>query len=286
MSIKIIMVPIGVPERDRQPVTVALSMAQRFDAHVIGLHVKADPRQMLPYSTIGLTENMAASVRSAAERSAEEVASHVRTMFAEECERAGVTMTDTPGDASGVSAGLLVESGRATAIIAERGRLADLIVARRPVTVHPSPPQLEAMLRETGRPVLLVPPGVTDVVAKRIAVGWNCSSEAASAVFASMPLLAASEAVSVLTTKKRATMRPSADDVVSYLSWHGVNATARIMSTQSKSVGEALAAETVSLAADLLVIGSYSRRRLREMVMGGVTSHVLERANLPVLMVH
>ena len=90
----------------------------------------------------------------------------------------------------------------------------------------------------------------------------------------------------VLTTKKRATVRPSADDVVSYLSWHGVNATARIMSTQSKSVGEALAAETVSLAADLLVIGSYSRRRLREMVMGGVTSHVLERANLPVLMVH
>ena len=88
MSIKIIMVPIGVPERDRQPVTVALAMAQRFDAHVIGLHVKADPRQMLPYSTIGLTENMAASVRSAAERSAEEVASHVRTMFAEECERA------------------------------------------------------------------------------------------------------------------------------------------------------------------------------------------------------
>ena len=90
----------------------------------------------------------------------------------------------------------------------------------------------------------------------------------------------------VLTTKKRAAMRPNADDVVEYLSWHDVKAESRVMDTAHRSVGEALSAEAAASGADLLVIGSYSRRRLREMVMGGVTRHLLERANLPLLMVH
>ena len=40
------------------------------------------------------------------------------------------------------------------------------------------------------------------------------------------------------------------------------------------------------VAADLLVMGGYSHSRLRELVFGGVTEHVLRQAKLPVLMVH
>ena len=38
--------------------------------------------------------------------------------------------------------------------------------------------------------------------------------------------------------------------------------------------------------ADLLVMGGYSHSRLREMILGGVTRHMLEKATLPLLLAH
>ena len=286
MTIKSILVPIGNPERARDSLAVALGLAKRFGAHVRGLHVKPDPKEMLPYATLGLSASMAESVRAAAGHGAEGIAAAALALFEEECAGAGVLLADKPSGHSSATASLLVETGRSSTILAERGRLSDLIVARRPDKVHPTPPQLESMLRESGRPVLLVPPGTRVITANTIALGWNCSSEAASAMHAAMPLLSATGSVRVLTTRKRAGMRPSADDVVSYLGWHGIAAESKVMDTSSRSVGAALLEDTAATGADLIVIGSYSRRRLREMIMGGVTRYVLEKATLPVLMVH
>ena len=38
--------------------------------------------------------------------------------------------------------------------------------------------------------------------------------------------------------------------------------------------------------AGLLVMGAYSHSRLREALLGGATRHMLERAEIPVLMAH
>ena len=38
--------------------------------------------------------------------------------------------------------------------------------------------------------------------------------------------------------------------------------------------------------ADLMVMGAYGRSRLREVILGGATEHMLRRAQLPVLMSH
>ncbi|MFX4528082.1 universal stress protein, partial [Acinetobacter baumannii] len=37
---------------------------------------------------------------------------------------------------------------------------------------------------------------------------------------------------------------------------------------------------------DLLVKGAFTRNRLRQMIFGGATSHIMEHADLPVLMAH
>ena len=37
------------------------------------------------------------------------------------------------------------------------------------------------------------------------------------------------------------------------------------------------------MRADLLVMGAYGHSRLRELIFGGATHHVLEHADLPVL---
>jgi nucleotide-binding universal stress UspA family protein len=41
-----------------------------------------------------------------------------------------------------------------------------------------------------------------------------------------------------------------------------------------------------ALGCDLLVKGAYTQSRLRQMIFGGQTSHILGNAELPVLMAH
>ena len=40
------------------------------------------------------------------------------------------------------------------------------------------------------------------------------------------------------------------------------------------------------LGCDLIVKGAYTQSRLRQMIFGGTTRHILTNANLPVLMAH
>jgi nucleotide-binding universal stress UspA family protein len=51
-------------------------------------------------------------------------------------------------------------------------------------------------------------------------------------------------------------------------------------------VPEALLGEASNSGADLLVMGGYHHSRMRQLILGGVTQHVLEAAELPVLMAH
>ena len=51
-------------------------------------------------------------------------------------------------------------------------------------------------------------------------------------------------------------------------------------------VGNLLLSRVADIGADMLVMGAYGHSRLREIVLGGVTRHILENATIPVLMVH
>ena len=72
-------------------------------------------------------------------------------------------------------------------------------------------------------------------------------------------------------------------EVPAYLAWHGITAESRAI-TPHPSVGDALT--EAARDADLLVMGGYSHSRLREMILGGVTRHMLEKATLPLLLAH
>jgi nucleotide-binding universal stress UspA family protein len=50
--------------------------------------------------------------------------------------------------------------------------------------------------------------------------------------------------------------------------------------------GEAVLRYTADLGADLLLKGAYTNSRLRQMIFGGVTRHILQEATIPVLMSH
>jgi nucleotide-binding universal stress UspA family protein len=64
---------------------------------------------------------------------------------------------------------------------------------------------------------------------------------------------------------------------------HGVAVQPEQLDQPDGDAGEALLAHAAALGADLLVMGAYGHARLRELVFGGATRHVLRAASLPVL---
>ena len=89
-----------------------------------------------------------------------------------------------------------------------------------------------------------------------------------------------------MVTEKRVDRRPSAQELVVYLKCHGISADVTMLDVRKRSVGEALLAQSKDAGVDLLVVGGYSRSRLRDIVMGGVTTHLLQHADMPVMMYH
>jgi nucleotide-binding universal stress UspA family protein len=102
-----------------------------------------------------------------------------------------------------------------------------------------------------------------------------------------MPLLAAAKEVGVFTAVE-AKHRGEAEELIAYLGWHGIGAKRDTTSSPSPTgdVGADLLALADATGVGLIVMGGYTRGRLRQIVFGGVTSHLLRHAELPVLMAH
>jgi nucleotide-binding universal stress UspA family protein len=101
-----------------------------------------------------------------------------------------------------------------------------------------------------------------------------------------MAYIVAAESVTVYTCRRYEHAEPTPSDLVKYLGWHGVKARVRTMDAHDPHVGEALLAAAAEDDVNLLVVGAYSRSRLRELILGGVTEHVMTSAEVPVFMVH
>ena len=281
MAIKKIMVPLGSNARNQAVLETALVAAQRFRAHLEVLYIRPDPRLAIPYATLGMSGSMKKTVMESARQSANEQAAKTRAAFEKFCGKHGIPIVKRPPAEAPVSASWREGVGNQSAVVAQRGLYADLIVVPRPAAA--SAEMLEAALLQTGQPVLIVPPQSQECVASKIVIGWNASAEAARAVAAAMPCLTVADAVTILISTKRAA---SAKDLAGHLVWHGVKASVRQFRVGTRSVGETLLAEARALKADLLVIGGYSHVRARELLFGGVTRHILAATEIPVLMAH
>lgn len=144
------------------------------------------------------------------------------------------------------------------------------------------------LVLSSGRPVLVVPhTRLAQHVAQRIAVAWNGSPEASRAVADAMPLLRRAQRVGVLLA--RSDDRGGFGDLIrDHLARNDVAAEIIRVDAHAhdNDAGVALLAEADGFAADLLVMGAYGRSRMRELVLGGATRHVLHHLPIPALMSH
>jgi nucleotide-binding universal stress UspA family protein len=102
-----------------------------------------------------------------------------------------------------------------------------------------------------------------------------------------MSLLQQANRVTVLTvTGGTGVPGPTAEQMVRYLQRNRVVAEPLTIELNGRNTGEAILATADSLGCDLLIKGAYTQSRLRQMLFGGATQHVLANAALPVLMAH
>ena len=79
---------------------------------------------------------------------------------------------------------------------------------------------------------------------------------------------------------------PPGEELARPLRLNGIAAEASTVKADRRGTGDTLLRVGASLGVDLLVKGAYTQSRLRQMIFGGTTSHILAEANLPVLMAH
>ncbi len=288
MTYKTILVPLGGGDSDAVALNAALSVARDFDAHVVGLFVTLDPRDAVPMLGEGMSGAMVDEIMRAAEGESNVRRAAAHRLFEDTVRAAGVERRDSPGGTEAPSAAWRDVVGRVEDVVPLEGRLADLIVFARtsPDRDIQGYATLETALLGTGRPLLIAPEVLPDVVGRHVAVAWNGRIESARAVAAALPFLRSADRVTVLTAETSATEAAAGRRIAEYLTWQGVEPAVTLIQPGSKPVGEAVLNQAVALNADLLVMGGYGHSRMRELILGGVTRFVLNHAGIPVLMAH
>ncbi len=221
-----------------------------------------------------------------------EVLDNYRKVLFEEAERAEAVFKEKCTAADVHWDWRQVEGERAESVI-ENARLADLVLLAGGDSGSETPTgeSSSRIMLECGRPVLLVPPTPMDKDAgSRVLVAWNGRREAVRAVHDALPLLESADWVKVVMVNAGADA-PDAGDLPGsalchHLARHGVKAEAQAVKARGQSDGAALMALAEKEKANLVVMGAYGHARWRELVVGGVTDHVLRHATIPVFLSH
>ena len=184
----------------------------------------------------------------------------------------------------------LVEDENGAALLMQ-SRYADLVVVGQDGPGASPARGLPQYLALHGpRPVLAVPAAYAgEPIADSIVAGWDGSVAALRAIVGALPLLERARTVRLVLVNPEHEIglhgeEPGADMAL-YLARHGVPVEVIVEQTNLPA-GDALLRLAHAHGAGLLVAGAFGHSRYREMVLGGVTRILLERAPLPVLFAH
>jgi nucleotide-binding universal stress UspA family protein len=273
---KDLVVNLGLGERDAA-CEYAVSLAETFEAHVLGLAFAYEP--VIPGAVMGgIPPEFIETQRADAQTKAQAAVAR----FEETARRVGVSYEHRILSAS--------VSGAAEQI----GRIArrfDLVVLGQPEREETVPQELvgESALFESGRPVIFVPfINKGGVRLERVMVCWDGSRAATRAIADSLPLLRKArqvEVVIIATGRSKSDEMPGAD-LGQHLARHGLKIDVKRITSPDIDVASTMLSYAADSSADLIVMGGYGHSRLREFVLGGATRGILESMTVPVLMSH
>lgn len=280
MTWKTILVQLNDERRAELLLGVATHLANRSNAHLVGLHVSAAtvylPPVPIPFGT---------DVLGSLEAGDKKEANRLREIFE-----------------AATKGGAFIPEWRAVrpahqdigAVVMDHGRASDLIVVGQSDPEWDLSPVLdfpERLTLESGRPVLVVPyAGRFGDIGKRVTIAWAGKRESTRAVFDALPLLKDAEAVQLLCVvghgaKSEPGALPGAE-MAATLARHGVKVTVQKSTVNEIGIADEILSRLADHASDLLVMGAYGHTRFRELVFGGVTRHIFRHMTVPTLMSH
>jgi len=285
---KTILVPTEHNDSMLSALDAALLLAQKFGSCIEGFPLRpavADIVAMDPdagLTMIAVKENDADMVRQSEEVFRTFMERHDVPRRADEAPEAAAAL------AASLSWAWLPSAPSGHDFVGSYGRVFDVIVLARPGGEWQSPSMvtLESALFESGRPVLIAPPKSPPSLGTNVLIAWNRSTEQARAMAFAMPILRLAQRITILTVEGSTVAGPSGVEMARSLRMNGIAADPITLTAGKRSAGEAILAKAEELNCDLIVKGAYTQSRLRQMIFGGATRHILAHAELPVLMAH
>jgi len=278
---------ILLPFNNVLPTAVSINAARTLGRHFESYIEGAFCRQLLPVIAgegITLPGDYLAEFEEEGRRQSEEA----RDVFFQLIGEADIPEADLEEATVGLRAGWTEMVGTGTGGVAEYARLFDLSIIARPgdeVAVEWKS-TIEALLFESGRPILLVGDEVPSVVGDRVVVAWNGSVEAARSVAMSEALLLNSSEVVVVTVAGATVPGPSAKQLVAQMCARNIPARAETIERGEATVGGAFLDYVEDFDADLLIKSAFTQSRFRQWVFGGATKEIIATASIPVFMCH
>lgn len=277
MGYKTVLVHCDATPGAARCLAVAIDLAKRFQAHVIGLHVRE--RFQAPLFTDASTAMDAL------------YANYEKTARADEARAAATFNEVLPG--AGLSYEWRATGGLAEDALVEASRFADILVLGQYDPEAPpaatSSDLVERVAMTTERPTLIVPYiGAAKTPGNHVMLCWNGSREAVRAATGALPFLKQAAKVTLLMID--APKAPSAGDpgagAIQWLARHGVKVVLQHDSAAGSDVGGVILSRAADGDVDLIVMGLYGHSRMREWVMGGASRTLLASMTVPLLVAH
>ena len=270
MAIKDVLVYVDNDKACGNRVLTAANLCTHFDAHLAGLYVMRN--SFIPAFA---SEFVSAAAYDIIDGQSVEQRESAKLIFIEKS-----TAADIAGEFRAVE-------GNVTNTLSVQSRYVDLLLVPRKQDDESNlniQYQLGSILLNSACPVLVLPDNKpVRLPPQRVMVGWDGSRECAAALRAALPMLAQVEKIDVVSVSSD---DADANAITTHINHHGIIAETHLIDSDKSGAGRALLEQTTELRSQLLVMGAYGSSRFHELVLGGVTKHVLEHAQLPVLFMH
>ena len=277
MTLRDILVHVDDLESMPARLQTTFNLARKMQARVTGLFVKAKP-YIPPYAEVQISPEM---LKMHADQ-IEEAAKKAEAAFTAASKASGVT-----------TEWRAIEGGLAEVLVTH-ARYCDLIVLGqkdpRDLLLPGDRDMPDEVVMTCGRPALVVPHvGKYPDIGGKVMVAWDAGAPATRALHDALPILKKAKSVTVMVVNPVTDLPGIGDlpgaDIAQHLARHGVKAEADHVESDLKP-GEMLLSRAADLGADLVVMGAYGHARWREVMLGGVTDHMLNHMTVPVLMSH
>lgn len=272
MSYKTILVHVAPGQGDAPRVKVAAQLARDFDAELMGLCAE----RFEPNIDRRLTHLDGLQLRPVRERLDAAVA-HAEAQFLK-----------VAGGSRSLWRKALKDPDD---LMVDHANRADLIVATRAVgrTEPRRFAETDDLILESGLPVLVLPPDQDAIDTRRVVLAWKNTPQTRRAITAAMPFLIRAEVVEVVAVgdaSEQPHIETELQDVADRLRGHGASPETVVIAPGLASEAERLLEHATLQKAGLIVAGGFGHARLRQWVLGGVTSGFLAHAWKPVLFAH